>query len=84
MVDVRSNPVVRGQLQAIVRRAAAQQSQAAPAPAAAPAVAAPPPSFSPPGPSISQRLQELETLRATGAVTEEEYKAKRSQIISEI
>jgi hypothetical protein len=34
--------------------------------------------------SISQRLQELETLRATGAVTEEEYKAERSQIIAEI
>ena len=86
MVDVRSNPVLRQQIQAVVRRAAAQQSQPAPAPAAAAPVAAPtpPPSYAAPEPSISQRLQELETLRATGAVTDEEYKAKRSQIISEI
>lgn len=84
MVDVRSNPVLRQQIQAVVRRAAAQQAQPAPAPAAAPAATAPPPSFAPPEPSISQRLQELETLRATGAVTEDEYKAKRSQIISQI
>lgn len=83
MVDVRSNPVLRQQIQAVVRRAAAQHSQPAPAPAPAP-VAAAAPSFTPPQPSISQRLQELETLRATGAVTEEEYKAKRTQIISEI
>ena len=83
MVDVRSNPVLRQQIQAVVRRAAAQHSQPAPAPAPAPVVAAAP-SFTPPQPSISQRLQELETLRATGAVTEEEYKAKRTQIISEI
>jgi hypothetical protein len=82
MVDIRSNPVLRQQIQAIVRRAAAQQAQSAPAPVAAPA--APSAGFAPPEPSISQRLQELETLRATGAVTEEEYTAKRSQIISEI
>jgi len=82
MVDVRSNPGLRQQIQAVVRRAAAQQSQPAPAPAAAAPSASP--SFAPPEPSISQRLRELETLRATGAVTEEEYSAKRSQIISEI
>jgi hypothetical protein len=85
MVDVRSNPGLRGQIQAVVRRAAAQQFPAAPAPMAAPVAAmTPPPSFGPPAPSISQRLQELETLRATGALSEDEYKAKRSQIISEI
>ena len=84
MVDIRSNPVLRQQIQAIVRRAAAQQAQPAPAPVAAPAAPSPAPIFTPPEPSISQRLQELETLRATGAVTEDEYKAKRSQIISEI
>ncbi|MGE5695558.1 MAG: SHOCT domain-containing protein [Candidatus Sericytochromatia bacterium] len=87
MVDVRSNPVLRQQIHAVVRRAAAQQSQPTPAQAAAPAAAVPapaPPTFAPPEPSISQRLQELETLRATGAVTEDEYKSKRSQIISEI
>ncbi|MBV9516066.1 MAG: SHOCT domain-containing protein, partial [Mycobacteriaceae bacterium] len=84
MVDVRTNPALRQQIQEVVRRAAAAQTQAAPAagPVAAPAPAAAP--FAPPAPSISQRLQELETLRATGAVSEEEYKTKRSQIISEI
>jgi hypothetical protein len=90
MVDVRSNPVLRQQIQSVVRRAAAQQTQAAPAPVAQPAPAAAsapttaPPVFSPPEPSIAQRLQELETLRATGAVTDQEYNAKRQQIISEI
>ena len=40
---------------------------------------------SPPAePSTAQRLQELETLRATGAVSDEEYAAKRPQIISEL
>ena len=93
MVDLRSNPALRQQVVAVVRRAGAQQAQAAPAAApvpapVAPVVAPPPPpapaSFTAPEPSISQRLQELETLRATGAVSEVEYKAKRSQIISEI
>ncbi len=80
VVDLRSNPVLRQQVVAVVRRAGAQQAQAAPAAAPAPA----PPSFAAPGPSIPQRLQELETLRATGSVSEEEYKAKRAQIISDI
>jgi hypothetical protein len=88
MVDLRSNPALRRQVVAVVRRAGAQQAQAAPATAPAPApVVTPvvaPASFTAPAPSISQRLQELETLRATGAVSEEEYKVKRSQIISEI
>jgi hypothetical protein len=63
---------LRQQIQAVVRRAGAAQQSPAVAPLAPPAL------------SISQRLQELETLRATGGVTEEEYKAKRSQIIAEI
>jgi hypothetical protein len=86
MVDVRSNPALREQIQAVVRRAAAQQSPAAPSQAAAPTpVAAPAVApLAPPAPSISQRLQELETLRATGMVSEQEYKARRTQIISEI
>lgn len=89
MVDVRSNPALRQQIQAVVRRAAAQQTAAAPqptpAPAAQPAPAvAPQPVFTPPAPSVSQRLQELETLRATGAISEAEYTTKRQQIISEI
>lgn len=41
---------------------------------------APPPSRA----SAAQRLQELETLRATGAISDDEYARKRQQIISEI
>ncbi|OBI81930.1 SHOCT domain-containing protein [Mycobacterium sp. E740] len=82
MVDLRSNPVVRQQIQDVVRRAAAQQtpSSAAPpttTPPAAPVIAAP-------EPSTAQRLQELETLRATGAISQDEYTAKRQQIIAEL
>ncbi|UXA07959.1 SHOCT domain-containing protein [Mycobacterium sp. SMC-2] len=80
MVDIRSNPVLRQQVQAVVRRAAEQQ-----APAAQPATAGgPAPAGTPPQPSIAQRLEELETLRATGALTDEEYNSRRAQIISEI
>ena len=77
-VDLRSYPAVRQQIMAVVRRAAEQQ-----APAAAPAAAAAP-VVTPPQPPIAQRLQELETLRATGALTDQEYNARRAQIISEI
>jgi hypothetical protein len=48
-----------------------------------PPPAAPQP-FSPPRPSTAQRLQELETLRATGAISEAEYAHKREQIISDL
>ncbi|MFV8242537.1 SHOCT domain-containing protein [Mycolicibacterium peregrinum] len=83
MVDLRTNPAAREQVQAVVRRAAAQQAPAtAPAPSAAAPAAAP--FLAPPAPSTAQRLQELETLRATGAVSEEEYAAKRQQIISDL
>jgi len=80
-IDIRSNPAVRQQVMNVVRRTAAQQ--------------APPPAYMPPlaqassftataapEPSTSQRLQELETLRATGAISEAEYTSKRQQIIS--
>jgi hypothetical protein len=72
-VDIRSNPVVRQQVMAVVRRVAAKTEtpMAPPAPA-------------PPGPSTAQRLQELETLRAMGTVTEAEYTDKRAQIIAEL
>jgi hypothetical protein len=40
--------------------------------------------MAPPEPSTSQRLQELETLRATGAISETEYASKRQQIISDL
>lgn len=77
MVDLRSNPAARQQVQAIVRRAAAQQT---PPPVPVPAT----PSFAPPEPTTAQRLQELETLRATGTISEAEYTAKRQQIIAEL
>lgn len=84
MIDLRSNPAARQQVQAIVRRAAAQQTPAGQA--AASSAGTPPPQYpsTPPEPSVSQRLQELETLRATGAVSEEEYTAKRAQIIADL
>ncbi|MGB8386804.1 SHOCT domain-containing protein [Mycobacterium sp.] len=74
MVDIRSNPVLREQIQAVVRRAADQQT-----PAAQPASV-----VTPPKPSTAQRLQELETLRAGAALTDQEYQTRRAQIISEI
>jgi hypothetical protein len=74
-VDIRSNPVVRQQVTNVVRRAAAQQAPPAPAPA---------PTVQAPAPPAAQRLQELETLRATGAITDAEYTTKRQQIIAEL
>jgi hypothetical protein len=79
MVDMRSNPALREQVQAVVRRAATQQ---APAPTAS--GDPPPPVATPPQQSIAQRLQELENLRASGALTDAEYNSRRAQIISEI
>jgi len=81
-IDIRSNPVARQQVMDIVRRAGA----AAPHPAEVTPLAAP---VAPMVPvqsplTVSQRLQELATLRATGAVTDAEYTAKRQQILSEL
>jgi hypothetical protein len=76
-IDVRSNPVVRQQVMNIVRHAAQNQAAAAP----------PVGEFAlpkPPEPSTAQRLQELETLRVTGSITDAEYTAKRQQIIAEL
>ena len=82
MIDLRSNPAARAQVQAVVRRAAAaQRAPAAPAPAAAPAAA---PYVAPPEPTTAQRLQELETLRATGAISDGEYNTKRQQILTDL
>lgn len=80
MIDLRSNPAARAQVQAVVRRAGAHQ-QAPPAAAPAPAAYVPP---APPAPSVAQRLQELETLRATGSISEDEYSSKRQQIIAQL
>jgi hypothetical protein len=38
----------------------------------------------PPAPTKSQRLQEIENLRASGAMSEDEYTAERGRIISSI
>ena len=79
MIDMRNNPAARQQVQAVVRRTAAQQAPAAPAPVPGPAAA-----VAPPEPSTAQRLQELETLRATGAINDQEYTAKRQQILADL
>jgi hypothetical protein len=73
-VDIRNYPVVRQQIMDVVRRAAAAQ----PAPAAAGGVAAPPQQ------SAAQRLDELEKLRASGALSDAEYAAARQKIIAEL
>jgi Short C-terminal domain len=73
IADIRSNPALRQQIQSVVRRAVAEQ-----VPAAAPAQPAAPQA------SIAERLQELETLHASGVLTEQEYSSRRAQIISEI
>lgn len=84
MVDIRSNPALRGQIQAVVRRAVEHQTPAAqPAPAAQQG-AAPSAVVTPAEPSIAARLQELTDLHAGGALTDEEYNSRRAQIISEI
>ncbi|MGV0642517.1 SHOCT domain-containing protein [Mycolicibacterium sp. XJ879] len=77
MIDLRSNPGARHQVQEVVRRAAAQQKPA-------PAAAASTPLLTPPEPSTAQRLQELETLRATGAINDDEYTAKRRDILADL
>lgn len=78
MIDLRANPAARQQVQAIVRHAAARQPVPPPVAAAAP-YAAPPAE-----PTTAQRLQELETLRATGSITDDEYAAKRQEIIADL
>jgi hypothetical protein len=88
-IDIRSNPVVRQQVMDVVRRAAGRQApvaaQAGPPPAPqAPAGTAVSFTAAPQAPSTAQRLQELETLRAMGTVSDTEYAAKRQQIISEL
>jgi hypothetical protein len=77
-VDIRNYPAVRQQIMAVVRRAAAQQQPAAAGVGAAAAGVAPPQA------SVAQRLQELETLHTSGALSAEEYASKRAQIISDI
>lgn len=73
IADIRSNPALRQQIQAVVHRAAQQQT---------PVSAQPVPDA--PQASIAERLAELESLRASGAVTDQEYDSRRAQIIAEI
>jgi hypothetical protein len=47
-------------------------------------VQAPPLASPPPAAPVSQRLQDLQTLRASGAISEMEYDAKRQRIVSDI
>jgi hypothetical protein len=68
-VDLPSDPALRQRVLAVVRRAA-DQPEAVPARAQAPA-------------SIAERLRELETLRAGGAISNAEYTRKREQIIAD-
>lgn len=68
-IDIRSNPAAREQVLSVVRRAAAQPN---PAPAVVDAR------------SVGERLQELDSLRAAGAVSDAEYATKRQQIISDL
>ncbi|MEV3901635.1 SHOCT domain-containing protein [Mycobacterium sp. NPDC050551] len=92
MIDLRSNPAARQQVQDIVRRAAGQAPAAAPPHTPATMSAAPTPSASaspaaavaPPQQSTAARLQELETLRAMGSISEQEYAAKRQAIIADL
>ena len=73
MVDIRSNPAVRQQIQRwCAARPSSRRRAAQPAPVAAPQQ------------SIAERLQELETLRVSGAVTDQEYDNKRAQIIADL
>ncbi len=77
MIDLRSNPAARQQVQAIVRRAAAAAAAARRSPRPRPPMAVA-------EPTTAQRLQQLETLRATGSITDAEYAAKRQQIIADL
>lgn len=72
LVDVRSNPVLRQQIQEVVQGAVAS--------AALCGGPAGPASESP----IGERLQQLEVLRRSGVLTELEYARKRAQLIAEI
>lgn len=87
-IDIRSNPAVRQQVMNVVRRAAAQPVPPAAhmaSPTVDPAAPyVPPPMPAPAAPSTAQRLQELETLRAMGTISESEYTTKRQQIIAEL
>lgn len=70
-LDIRSNPVVRQQVSAVVRRAAEQRGGSVHADASDPR-------------SAAERLQELDGLRIAGVVSDDEYAQKRQQIIADL
>jgi hypothetical protein len=72
-VDIRNYPAVRQQVLAVVRRAAE-----APQPAPAGGVAAPPQQ------PVAERLDELEKLHSSGAISDAEYAATRQKIIADL
>ena len=79
-IDIRSNPVVREQVMAIVRRAGT-------APPAGEVISAAPvihPVVAPFPLTVSQRLQQLETLHVTGAITDAEYSTKRRELLADL
>ena len=43
-----------------------------------------PPASPPSAPSVSERLEQLESLRADGLITQEEFQAKREEILKEL
>ena len=81
-LDLRSDPALRLQVQDVVRRAAA--AQPSPVFAERPETVSDTPGWAPPRPSAAQRMQELNSLRAIAAISEDEYAEKRQRIISEI
>jgi CubicO group peptidase (beta-lactamase class C family) len=65
------------------RTAPAQAAPPAAAPTAAPAAApAPPPTEAPQTKSYVQELEELAALKAKGILSEEEFQAKKKQILN--
>ncbi|MCT7660008.1 SHOCT domain-containing protein [Mycobacterium deserti] len=79
LMDLQSNPAARQQVRDVVRMAAARQPSIVRATAGSTAVAESPGA---PQTSTTQRLEELEALRSTGGITENEYATKRQDIIA--
>jgi hypothetical protein len=71
-VDIRADHVVREQVMAIVRRAAAAPPDA---PSTPPIQVAR---------TVSERLERLQALHATGAITDAEYNTKRQEILADL
>jgi hypothetical protein len=80
LMDLQSNPAARQQVREVVRRAAAQQPSIVRGTLGSPATHTP--AAATPEYPTAQRLHELETLRATGGLTEDEYTRKRQEIIA--